>query len=798
MTNNLSNPTYTVSGQAGVVTTQVNGSTITVTPATNGSTTLLITDNASKQANEAVTVAIGPLSATPTTLSFQYVSSASQILTISDPGFSGTYTASTNPTGIVSNVISGASDTVSPLAVGTTTITISDGTQTKQIVATVGAGPIAGSPATLNFTSLTGNQTITITDPGFSGTFTANTSPTGIVSTSVNSNQVIVTPLANGTTTILLSDGISGNVFGDVATVAAPAPSSTPVWQLAQVTQSQYPYPVTLPTPGVYTFYAEYESTTTSSSGQSVAALTGAWDLDAGEFPGTSTTNSIDATGHHFYTSNNGGVQSSPAYGLSTNTVYMDFASYSGVSLQLITCTITPTVSCTAAPAVTLVGNQAYTSTQGYIGADDSTGTRLFDGPFIWNLGELPTALTLAQATTYAQANATSAPATPAPSPSPTASGAPSSGLCPQNPGSPPILITWSACFTGNSPFHHTIAALKTAGATVDTSGVLSTWWSQGTSGSTLNQTGCCEPAAPLYLGNSSASAFEPAYSYSCNGQEGTCPTTAATSTTPGSLFASGVKGYFGSGAQPEEGEWDNHLSMIVTVAGGYEADGWLCGNAIGTSNDQITNPIGCATGGVFPLASNGVDESGKGTGYCLYCADAGGYAFGIELPSAADFVNYYLHGTHIGHAGGITVKCVGTTGGVYPSYHNADAACSGAPVYGENLHFIGSVSGRAGSNTYCAALLQQGADYGFYIGDTNSSGTNMNMEYVETYSVAPYNTITNPYTSGYGGAPAIVNSISTSSTCLQLTQQSDWEFVKLNQNGDSALPAAVPYGTSG
>lgn len=191
--------------------TGANANVLTIAPQGVG-TTVFPLSAGSQTANFSVTVSAQPAtSLSPASLIFASSSAAAQPVTISSPGFSGTCTAAaTNANATVS--VSGSTLSVAPSsATGTFTVTVQCG-QSSGVVNVAVQGPLTASPSTLSFAAPTGQppQTVSLASANYSGPYTVQSQvPTGVVTASINSSTLAVTPAnANGgTTTLTLAAG---------------------------------------------------------------------------------------------------------------------------------------------------------------------------------------------------------------------------------------------------------------------------------------------------------------------------------------------------------------------------------------------------------------------------------------------------------------------------------------------------------------------------------------------------------------------------------------------------------------
>ena len=225
-----------------------NGSITSPTPTPSPTSTPTATPTAGPTSSPTA----GPLTVFPTTLSFANYLAQPQFLTISDPNFNGNFNVTVNPANIVNVSTIGSSVTVTPVtnASGSTNITISDGNSQIVVPVTVGSvptspptsppptptptptppptpGPLAGVPSSLTF-ALTSSpcQNITLSDPGFAGTFIPTVLPINIVNltlTTATNLQVCPQGTNTGTATISVSDTYN-TITINAGVVATPAP----------------------------------------------------------------------------------------------------------------------------------------------------------------------------------------------------------------------------------------------------------------------------------------------------------------------------------------------------------------------------------------------------------------------------------------------------------------------------------------------------------------------------------------------------------------------------------------------
>ncbi len=179
----------------------------------------------------------GTLSVSPTNLSFN-VGSAPQTFTASEANYSGPISATSGNTAIAT--VSPASGngpgpitfTVTPVAPGSTTITVSDNHGNTQSVSVSVAAPgsIAVNPSSLTFLAGGAPQTFTASEPGYAGPLAAHSNNTGVATVAGGGNgpgpvTFTVTPVGSGTTTIAVTGGAAPATV--TVTVIGPLTTST-------------------------------------------------------------------------------------------------------------------------------------------------------------------------------------------------------------------------------------------------------------------------------------------------------------------------------------------------------------------------------------------------------------------------------------------------------------------------------------------------------------------------------------------------------------------------------------------
>ena len=159
-----------------------------------------------------------PLIATPSSVAFSTVGSGFQRVTVSQAGYFGDYSLTNSNPSVASADQSGISIIVRPLAVGKTVLRMTGGySQYVDIPVVVSdTGSVVASPSSLAFTNIGSsyNQTVALTQAGFSGTFILSNANSAVAAASISNGTMTVTPLASGTTTVRVTGG--SNQYVDV------------------------------------------------------------------------------------------------------------------------------------------------------------------------------------------------------------------------------------------------------------------------------------------------------------------------------------------------------------------------------------------------------------------------------------------------------------------------------------------------------------------------------------------------------------------------------------------------------
>jgi FecR protein/Bacterial Ig-like domain (group 2) len=218
-----------------------SASAFTVTAAGPGTAHITVTGENNKSAVVTVNSASGTISPSTANLPTLKNVGATGQFSVSESGYSGSFNATTgDPT--VATVASGGGSsarrghasssqtfTVTAVGSGTTQISVSDSngnTMTPPVGVTVVAGPINLSPTSLTFKKAFGEmQTFTANEKAFSGAFAATSNnPNVTVTPSSSQGLFTVTSVANGTSTITVTDGL-GHSSPLLVTVSSPSPA---------------------------------------------------------------------------------------------------------------------------------------------------------------------------------------------------------------------------------------------------------------------------------------------------------------------------------------------------------------------------------------------------------------------------------------------------------------------------------------------------------------------------------------------------------------------------------------------
>jgi hypothetical protein len=331
-------------------------------------------------------------------------------------------------------------------------------------------------------------------------------------------------------------------------------------------------------------------------------------------------------------------------------------------------------------------------------------------------------------------------------------------------------------CFTGNSPYRHTVASLLKAGATVHTDATAVNYWNNGypLTADNINANGY--GATKMWIASSS----DPMFNVTCPAYNpDNC--TAATSRT-------GRKVHIPSQATPTS-DSDHHIFIFdlesaeeVDMWGGYDPN-QAC--QIGSYRPGV---LTCSWGGTFPFSGNGLAAVAGNSGI------AGDVAYGMVAITASDILS-----GHIRHALGIIEPCLDDNG-QYPSTpgRGSDAHCRGnasgggdgaEPTlrYGDMIHLKSSIDLSAPPYSeytpYCRVVVKALQEYGAYA-DDNSNGYGLHLISVNQTDPG-WQTIMESMIAG-GDASGSATSASWDS-CFNRIRGSDLETITLKQ-GDGTI----------
>jgi hypothetical protein len=364
-------------------------------------------------------------------------------------------------------------------------------------------------------------------------------------------------------------------------------------------------------------------------------------------------------------------------------------------------------------------------------------------------------------------------PANPSPTPSPLATASPS-----PSPTSTPVKTTsipcggangdYSVCFTGNTPFHHTVAQLIAAGGAVIGDGsvsgsIASNFWATGMYASALSLDFPMWPsatgdAALPFTYYSGVNIYLPSYAANqCRSLDGT----------------------------EDACNYDYHVASSDQIYNHGEIDGWQCGPGSSSGGD-LGN---CPWGALYPYAGSGLSAD---IPVHTDGAIGGHFAYGLAMVTPGD-----LSAPAIPHALMIVASCAANPT-VYPSIDmSSDALCSNANVaYGDLVAIRPSVNiSSLGGSTECQKVLTALQVYGMYVGDT-SGGYGRTQNDFEAYQDYAYGgTSPNPWDAHIASMVAAGDgtgsgaSFSTTGCLNRIPSASDIEVIKLNQGGTAALP---------
>jgi sugar lactone lactonase YvrE len=164
------------------------------------------------------TSGLGPVVATPSSLSFANVGSAySGTVALSESGYSGPFSASVVDTSIASVTQSGSTLTVTPVAPGSTSLYVIGGGGNSvyvPIAVSTSSGSVVASPTSLSFVNIgpAYSATVAVSEAGYSGSFTLSGNDTTIATATISGSTITVTPVQTGSTTLIVTGGSGASV----------------------------------------------------------------------------------------------------------------------------------------------------------------------------------------------------------------------------------------------------------------------------------------------------------------------------------------------------------------------------------------------------------------------------------------------------------------------------------------------------------------------------------------------------------------------------------------------------------
>jgi hypothetical protein len=307
----------------------------------------------------------------------------------------------------------------------------------------------------------------------------------------------------------------------------------------------------------------------------------------------------------------------------------------------------------------------------------------------------------------------------------------------------PPLPWVYSQIFSSASPFHTTVATLKTNGAVVLPQAAMASLWSQGTPSEDLSVTSYMYP---VYVSQSS----DPVKTFTCPNQWTGCD-------------ANNLQIHIPIGAVPEP-QSDAHIAIIDTTQN-LEVDGWAC--------TVSPTTVACVWGGEHPFGGTGLEDVGS-------TSVKAGYAAGLFEITAQELLN-----GHIDHALGLNTSCLNNPT-VYPADQNAngtDSSCgaTGPPSYGDMIHLLWTPAQISASSysAECKTVLTALATYGAYTYDTGNYGlallTQHQLSYTAVGQVSPWATTIIPDLKAAGDANG-----TAWQSCFNHLSASDFELIQI------------------
>jgi len=211
--------------------------TFNVTPVGAGSATITVSDTLGASTTVTVTVSTGSLTVNPPTLTFT-VGGTPQSFNASEADYTGLISAASSntaratvspPSGSGPSVIFNVTPTA---AIGVdTAIGVSDTHGGLVFVDISITGPLTPTPSSLTFAGTTAPQTITVSDPNYTGSIRASSTNPSVATVNPTSTgpsgTFTVTPVNMGPTTINFSDDNGGTKSASVTVTAGPLDVST-------------------------------------------------------------------------------------------------------------------------------------------------------------------------------------------------------------------------------------------------------------------------------------------------------------------------------------------------------------------------------------------------------------------------------------------------------------------------------------------------------------------------------------------------------------------------------------------
>ncbi|MGJ7913855.1 beta strand repeat-containing protein [Massilia sp. LXY-6] len=222
-----------ISSNPNVITTSVSGNSLTVVGVAPGTANVAITDAAGAKVTIAVTTTNSQALFSTAPAQVSITPGTSSVYTIG--GGSGAYTAISSNPNVITTSVSGNSLTVVGVAPGTANVAITDavgGKVTIAVTTTNSQALFSTAPAQV---SITPGTSSVYAIGGGSGTYTAASSNTNVVTASVNGNSLTVVGIAPGTANVTITDAAGGKVTIAVTTMNSQALFTTAAGQVSIV-----------------------------------------------------------------------------------------------------------------------------------------------------------------------------------------------------------------------------------------------------------------------------------------------------------------------------------------------------------------------------------------------------------------------------------------------------------------------------------------------------------------------------------------------------------------------------------